>query len=122
MTSWASCSRTDFAIDWESRQVTCSNGATSSRWAEDRSQEGTAVVRARFPPAACRPCKTREQCTRSNGLAKARLQHQLTATAVNVRRLNAWWTETPRARTRTSRLAAFRVDEGGQPEYAGNRQ
>jgi hypothetical protein len=24
------------------------------------------VVRARFPTAACRPCKSREQCTRSN--------------------------------------------------------
>ncbi|MGW0424806.1 transposase [Streptomyces sp. NPDC003015] len=46
--------------------MTCPNGATSSRWAEDRSQEGAAVVRARFPTAACRPCKSREQCTRSD--------------------------------------------------------
>ncbi|MER7900930.1 transposase [Streptomyces sp. NPDC096046] len=59
-------SQADFTIDWENRQVTCLNGATSSRWVEDRSQEGTAVVRARFPTAACRPCKAREQCTRSN--------------------------------------------------------
>ncbi|GGU02456.1 hypothetical protein GCM10010272_54640 [Streptomyces lateritius] len=59
-------SHADFAIDWENQQVTCPNGATSSRWTEDRSQEGTAVVRARFPTAACRPCKAREQCTRSN--------------------------------------------------------
>ncbi len=69
-TSWQTkdggFSQADFAIDWENRQVTCPNGATSSRWAEDRSQEGTAVVRARFPTAACRPCETREQCTRSN--------------------------------------------------------
>jgi hypothetical protein len=127
------------------------------------------VVRARFPTAACRPCKTREQCTRSNtkwdmgrritlrpraeyeaiqqarvqevtqgwkeqyahragvegtisqgvrcfglrrcryhGLGKARLQHQLTATAMNFHRLDAWWTDTPRACTRTSHLAALR--------------
>ncbi|WP_405558115.1 IS1182 family transposase [Streptomyces canus] len=162
-------SQADFTIDWDNRQVTCPNGATSSRWAEDRSQYGAAVVRARFPPAACRPCNTREQCTRSNskwdmgrritlrpqaeyeviqqaraqedtqewkeqyahragvegtisqgvrafglrrcryhGLAKARLEHQLTVTAMNFQRLNAWWTDTPQARTRTSRLAALR--------------
>ncbi|MEU9211290.1 transposase [Streptomyces sp. NPDC048415] len=149
--------------------MTCPNGATSSRWAEDRCQEGAAVVRARFPTAACRPCKTREQCTRPNnksdmgrritfrpqaeyeviqrartqeetkewkeqhahragvegtisqgvrafglrrcryhGLAKARLQHQLTATAMNFHRLNAWWINTPRARTRVCHLAALR--------------
>ncbi|MGW0846012.1 IS1182 family transposase [Streptomyces sp. NPDC002787] len=165
-------SQADFAIDWENRQVTCPNGATSSRWTEDRSQEGTAVVRARFPTAACLPCKAREQCTRSNnksdmgrritlrpqaeyeaiqharaqedtqewkeqyahragvegtisqgvrafglrrcryhGLAKAQLQHQLTATAMNFHRLNAWWTKTPRARTRMSHLAALRPTE-----------
>ncbi len=173
-TSWqtkdgSGFSQADFIIDWENQQATCPNGATSSRWAEDRSQEGTAVVRARFPTAACRPCKAREQCTRSNnksdmgrritlrpqaeyeaiqqaraqedtqewkkqyahragvegtisqgvrafglrrcryhGLAKARLQHQLTATAMNLHRLNAWWTDTPRARTRVSHLAALR--------------
>ncbi|MFG3240709.1 IS1182 family transposase [Streptomyces sp. NPDC048157] len=45
---------------------------------------------------------------RYNGLAKARLQHQLTATAMNFHRLNAWWTDVPRARTRTSHLAALR--------------
>lgn len=45
---------------------------------------------------------------RCHGLAKARLQHQLTATAMNFHRLNAWWTETPHARTRTSHLAALR--------------
>lgn len=152
--------------------MTCPNGVISSRWAEDRSQEGAAVVRARFPTAACRPCKAREQCTRSNtkwdmgrritlrpqaeyeaiqqaraqedtqewkeqyahragvegtisqgvrafglrrcryhGLAKARLQHQLTATAMNFHRLNAWWNDTPKARTRTSHVAALRPAE-----------
>ncbi|MFC8270338.1 IS1182 family transposase [Streptomyces cinereoruber] len=172
-TSWQTrdggFSQADFAVDWVNRQVTCPNGATSSRWIEDRSQEGAAVVRARFPTAACRPCKSREQCTRSNskwdmgrritlrpqaeyeaiqqartqentqewkeqyahragvegtisqgvrafglrqcryhGLAKTRLQHQLTAAAMNFHRLDDWWTDTPRARTRTSHLAALR--------------
>ncbi|MFJ4126319.1 IS1182 family transposase [[Kitasatospora] papulosa] len=162
-------SQADFTIDWDSQRVTCPNGITTNNWREDRSQYGAAVVRARFPTAACRPCKAREQCTRSNnksdmgrritlrpqaeqeviqqaraqentpewkeqyahragvegtisqgvrafglrrcryhGLPKARLQHQLTATAMNFHRLNAWWTDTPRARTRTSHLAALR--------------
>ncbi|MER6851308.1 transposase [Streptomyces flaveolus] len=172
-TSWQTkdggFTQADFTVDWDNKQVTCPNGTTTSHWREDRSQEGAAVVRARFPTAACRPCRAREQCTRSNsksdmgrritlrpqaeyeaiqqaraqentlewkeqythragvegtisqgvrafglrrcryhGLAKARLQHQLTATAMNFHRLNAWWTDTPRARTRTSRPAALR--------------
>ncbi|MEU7649213.1 transposase [Streptomyces huasconensis] len=165
-------SQDDFAIDWDNRRVTCPNGTTTSNWREDRSQQGAAVVRARFPMGLCRPCKDREQCTRGDakaetgrrialrpraeqeviqqaraqedtqewkeqyahragvegtisqgvrafglrrcrysGLAKARLQHQLTATAMNFHRLNAWWTNTPRARTRTSHLAALRPTE-----------
>ncbi|WP_369384193.1 IS1182 family transposase [Streptomyces sp. cg36] len=45
--------------------------------------------------------------TRYRGLAKTHLGHILTAAAVNLIRLDAWWTETPVARTRTSRLAAL---------------
>lgn len=165
-------SQADFIIDWDNRRVTCPNGKTTSNWREDRSQEGAAVVRARFAMGLCRPCKDREQCTRAgvnatmgrrvtlrpraeqavieqaraqedtqewkeqyahragvegtisqgvrafglrrcrySGLAKARLQHQLTATAMNFHRLNAWWTDIPRARTRRSHLAALRPAE-----------
>ncbi|MFD6726459.1 transposase, partial [Streptomyces sp. NPDC060131] len=165
-------SQADFTIDWDNRRVTCPNGKTTSNWREDRSQDGAAVVRARFPMGICRPCKDREQCTRAGekasmgrritlrpqaeqeaiqqaraqedtrewkdqyahragvegtisqgvrafglrrcryyGLAKARLQHQLTATAMNFHRLDAWWTDVPRARTRTSHLAALRPAE-----------
>ncbi|MFB8080249.1 transposase [Streptomyces sp. NPDC056013] len=50
------------------------------------------------------------QC-RYHVLAKARLQHQLTATAMNFHRLKAWWTEFPRAPTRTFHLAALRPAE-----------
>ncbi|MFF3733411.1 transposase, partial [Streptomyces sp. NPDC002476] len=45
--------------------------------------------------------------TRYIGQAKTRLAHILTATAINLIRLDAWWNETPLARTRTSRLAAL---------------
>ncbi|WP_189457480.1 IS1182 family transposase, partial [Streptomyces abikoensis] len=45
---------------------------------------------------------------RYHGLAKTRLQHQLTATAINLTRLDAWNTGRPRAHTRISHLAALR--------------
>ncbi|MEU3282863.1 transposase [Streptomyces antibioticus] len=45
--------------------------------------------------------------TRYIGLAKTRLAHILTATAINLIRLDAWWNETPLARTRISQLAAL---------------
>ncbi|MFF0587518.1 transposase [Streptomyces sp. NPDC003781] len=48
---------------------------------------------------------------RYSGLAKARLQHQLTAAAMNFHHLDAWWTDIPRAHTRTSQLAALRPVE-----------
>ncbi|MFE3547325.1 transposase [Streptomyces kronopolitis] len=45
--------------------------------------------------------------TRYRGLAKTHLGHVLTATAINLIRLDAWWNDTPLAPTRTSRLAAL---------------
>jgi transposase len=41
------------------------------------------------------------------GLAKAHLQHLLTATAINLIRLQDWWAGTPVAPTRCSRFAAL---------------
>jgi transposase len=41
------------------------------------------------------------------GAAKARLQHVISAAAINLMRINDWWTSTPRARTRQSRFAAL---------------
>jgi transposase len=46
------------------------------------------------------------QC-RYIGLAKTRLQHVLTAVALNIVRLEAWWTGRPLAKTRISRFAAL---------------
>ncbi|MFF9073856.1 transposase [Streptomyces sp. NPDC014646] len=47
--------------------------------------------------------------TRYVGLVKTHLAHVLTAAAINLIRLDAWWNDTPLARTRTSRLAALAV-------------
>ena len=41
------------------------------------------------------------------GLARTRLQHLLTAAAMNLARLDAWWTERPRAATKPSKLVAL---------------
>lgn len=46
--------------------------------------------------------------TRYRGLAKTHLQHLLSAVAINVVRVYAWLNEVPRAKTRTSRLAALK--------------
>ncbi len=41
------------------------------------------------------------------GYAKTRLQHLLTAIAINLLRVLAWWAEAPRAATRTAPIAAL---------------
>lgn len=46
--------------------------------------------------------------SRYRGLTKTSLQHQLTGAAVNLIRINAWFTDQPHAPTRTSPLAALR--------------
>ncbi len=45
--------------------------------------------------------------TRYVCLAKTHLAHVLTAAAINLILLDAWWNDTPLARTRTSRLTAL---------------
>jgi hypothetical protein len=41
------------------------------------------------------------------GLPKTHLAHVITATAINLIRLDAWWTGIPPGRTRTSHLATL---------------
>ena len=60
---------------------------------------------------------THEQAVRRCGLrrcryigrSKAHLQHVLTATAINVIRLNDWWAGAPNSQTRCSRFAALKL-------------
>ncbi|WP_098012182.1 IS1182 family transposase [Streptomyces sp. sk226] len=49
--------------------------------------------------------------SRYQGLAKTSLQHQLTGAAINLARIDAHLTDTPRAHTRTSHFAALRPAE-----------
>lgn len=46
--------------------------------------------------------------SRYGGLAKTSLQHQLTGAAINLARIDAHITQTPRARTRTRHFASLR--------------
>jgi transposase len=47
------------------------------------------------------------RCTRYRGLPKTHLQQVVTAVAINVRRIIAWFDEVPKATTRTSHFAAL---------------
>jgi transposase len=54
-----------FAIDWEARRATCPQGHASGKWSETTDPLGNTVITTHFPPAACRACPCRAQCTRS---------------------------------------------------------
>ena len=73
-----------FTIDWNSKQVTCPQGAVSSSRAPARSK-GTSIILARFAKATCQPCPARARCTtavrsgRQLGLRHRRIHEALTA-------------------------------------------
>lgn len=46
---------------------------------------------------------------RSTGLSTVELEHAFAATAINLIRLDAWWTTTALSRTRITRLARFNL-------------
>ena len=53
-----------FEIDWEAHIVTCPRAQISSCWSESENRSGRPIIHVRFPPAACRGCEVRENCTR----------------------------------------------------------
>jgi transposase len=157
--------RADFAIDYDSKTVTCPQGKTSASWTPC-TQKGQAAAVATFSATDCGPCPARPQCTTSGkkrrqltilprdlaeaqaaartaattipfqtdyarragvegtmnqaashgarraryrGLPKTRLEHVYMATALNLLRLQAFWTGTPLDRQRTSHLARLEL-------------
>ncbi|MFF9212818.1 MULTISPECIES: IS1182 family transposase [unclassified Streptomyces] len=97
------------------RQITLRPRAEHEATQRARRAEGTREWRSRYAARngiegtisqAVRVTGLR-QC-RYQGLAKTRLQHQLTATAINLVRLDDWTRNRPRAHTRTSPLATLR--------------
>src|SRR5258708_15763221 len=54
-----------FAIDWQTHQVTCPASQTSQSWDTIRDRHGKTVVRVRFPQAVCQACPCHDHCTQS---------------------------------------------------------
>lgn len=52
-----------FAIDWDHRQVTCPQGATSGKWQPMHTRDGKHAINVAFAAKTCRPCPARTQCT-----------------------------------------------------------
>jgi transposase len=157
--------RADFAVDYDSKTVTCPQGKTAATWTPC-TQKGQAAAVATFSATDCGPCPARPQCTTSGkkrrqltvlprdlaeaqaaartaettipfqadyarragvegtmhqaashgarraryrGLPKTRLDHIYMAAALNLLRLEAFWTGTPLDRQRTSHLARLEL-------------
>lgn len=158
-----------FHVDWDTRTVTCPQGAVSASWSDQRKPSGTPIARVRFAFADCDPCPLRHRCTKAanskwgrqltllpreqqqilaqqraeqqteewkarydiragiegtisqtvrrtrlrhtpyRGQAKTHLANVLSATAINVIRLDAWLHGTPMGKTRTSHLARLNL-------------
>jgi transposase len=52
-----------FAIDWDNKQVTCPEGAVSSKWRPVRTRDGKDAITILFAAATCRGCPARDKCT-----------------------------------------------------------
>jgi transposase len=157
--------RADFAVDYDTRTITCPQGRTSVSWTPC-AQHGKDAIVATFSASDCGPCPARPQCTTSGknrrqltvlprdlaeaqaaartaettipfqadyarragvegamhqaashgarraryrGLSKTRLDHMYMAAALNLLRLEAFWTGTPLDRQRTSHLARLEL-------------
>ena len=77
---------------------------------------GPQAVKARIPPRAGVEGTIRQAAhvtgirkARDLGLGKTRLEHNIAAAAINLIRLDAWWTGHPLDRTRTSHLARLEL-------------
>ena len=55
--------RDDFHIDYDRRQVTCPQGATSISWSDQRKAGGTPLARIHFAATDCAACPLRAKCT-----------------------------------------------------------
>ena len=54
--------RADFAIDYDSKTVTCPRGKTAASWTP-RTQHGKDAIVATFSASDCGPCPARSLCT-----------------------------------------------------------
>jgi transposase len=98
------------------RQLTVRPQAQHEAIRAARQHQATAAFKAQYAQRAgiegthaqgIRRCGLRR--ARYRGLTKTRLQHLITAVALNVVRLGEWWLGTPQAKTRCSPFAALRA-------------
>jgi transposase len=98
------------------RQLTVRPQAQHEAIRAARQHQETAAFKAQYAQRAgiegthaqgIRRCGLR--WARYRGLAKTRLQHLITAVALNMVRLGEWWLGTPQAKTRCSPFAALRA-------------
>ena len=54
-----------FAIDWETKTVTCPQGKQSQNWRVRKEKFGHDYVQVRFSPDDCKTCSSQLDCTRS---------------------------------------------------------
>jgi transposase len=54
-----------FKVDWDSRKVTCPQGATSVSWSDQRKPSGIPVARVHFALTDCDACPLRDRCTKA---------------------------------------------------------
>ena len=92
--SWQARSRqgfdhSQFVIDWERQVVTCPEGKQSLQWRPIHDDRPNAVYNVPFSRTDCRPCPSRDACTRTKSAAR-----QLTLGS------RAWYTLSHDARTR----------------------
>ncbi|MEQ4725685.1 IS1182 family transposase [Nonomuraea sp. B19D2] len=66
----------NFTINWDDRLMTCPQGATSRAWTKDIDRGGTPVTRVRFSTRDCKPCPSRELCTRGAKGRQITLRHR----------------------------------------------
>ena len=55
----------DFTFDWQAKEATCPQGASSVQWTERTDRAGQAVVAVRFATQTCLQCPVRVHCTHS---------------------------------------------------------
>jgi transposase len=53
-----------FQVNWDSKQVTCPQGQTSSKWIPGFDPAGAPVVKVHFARSTCLACPVRTQCTK----------------------------------------------------------
>lgn len=62
-----------FVVDWQQECATCPAGHTSSSWTPAQDRRGNPVIKIKFALQDCRPCPSRQQCTRSQAASPRRV-------------------------------------------------